>query len=435
MNFEQNLCLTFFYFDLYCLPMQKYVCGIDFGTTNSVIGVATPQEVCLTPVENESTVIPSALFYTPTDILLGRKAIESYIDGSEGRFMRSIKRILGTDLMDKYTVINKVPLKFDTIIAHFLAHLKTCAEHKTKSDITSVVLGRPVHYQDGGQTDNEAQEKMRQIAKAIGFKEILFQYEPIAAAFAHEQHLNQDKLALVVDLGGGTSDFTLIRIGPSYRSKAQRNQDILATFGIRIGGNDFDRDLSLACFMPSFGRNTTYGPKNLNMPGVIYSNLSEWSKINFTYTPQNIDMVQELLLSAHDKPKVERLLELLEHQKAHYLLNTVEETKINLTTQEHLTPTFNALHIPLTFDVSRLEFEKIVLGEIEKINAALHEVLAQASLRPNQVELLILTGGTCEIPLVARTLRAAFPQAQMTDTQKMASVGLGLTYHAQKCLL
>lgn len=411
--------------------MSIAICGIDFGTTNSVVGVATSEQVSLVPLEGQAKTIPTALFYTPSETLLGRQAINAYIDGYEGRFMRSIKRILGTDLMDKYTVINKKAIKFDTIIAHFLKHLKLCAEQQIGTEITSVVLGRPVHYQDGGQTDAAAEEKMRSIASSIGFKNIVFQYEPIAAAFAHEQTLTQDKLALVVDLGGGTSDFTLMCIGPSYRQQTERTQDILATFGIRVGGNDFDKDLSLACFMPSFGRNTTYGPKNLNVPNFIYADLAEWSKINFTYTQQNIDMVQDLLISSHAPDRLERLLALLEYQKAHHLLNTVEETKINLTTQEHVHTVFDALQEPLDFDVSHSQFDKIALDKTEKITSAAQEVLKQAGLSADNVELLILTGGTCEIPVVSKTFRSLFPNAQIADKQKMDSVGLGLTYYAK----
>ena len=415
--------------------MLTSVCGIDFGTTNSVVGVATSEQVSLVPLEGQAKTIPTALFYTPSETLLGRQAINAYIDGYEGRFMRSIKRILGTDLMDKYTVINKKAIKFDTIIAHFLKHLKTCAEQQTGTEITSVVLGRPVHYQDGGQTDTAAEEKMRRIASFVGFKNIVFQYEPIAAAFAHEQALTQDKLALVVDLGGGTSDFTLMRIGPSYRQQAERSQDILGTFGIRIGGNDFDKDLSLACFMPSFGRNTTYGPKNLNVPNFIYSDLAEWSKINFTYTQQNIDMVQTLLISSHAPERLERLLDLLEYQKAHHLLNIVEEAKIHLTTLQNVHSVFDALSEPLEFDISRSKFDEVALDKTGKIEIAAKEVLKQANLAIDNVELLILTGGTCEIPLVSRTFRSLFPSAQIADKQKMDSVGLGLTYYAKSIFL
>ena len=130
--------------------------------------------------------------------------------------MRSMKRILGTDLMNATTLINGKQISFDALIGSFLKEIKTRSENHVHTEIDSVVLGRPVHYQDyNPDADKLAQNKMREIAKSVGFKNIVFQYEPIAAAFAHEQDLTQNKTTLVADLGGGTSDFTIIRIGPS----------------------------------------------------------------------------------------------------------------------------------------------------------------------------------------------------------------------------
>lgn len=399
------------------------------------MGVVQAKCVQLMPLEKAYTTIPTALFFPKNNPhpMIGRHAIESYVNGAEGRFMRSIKRILGTDLMDKYTMVNGGALKFDDIIAMFLRHIKSVAEHQVGDEISSVVLGRPVHYQDNdASADSAAESKMRAIAQSVGFRDIVFQFEPIAGAFAHEQNLTTDKMALVVDLGGGTSDFTIIRIGPSYRNKMDRAADVLATGGIRIGGNDFDRNLSLASFMPAFGRGTTYGAKKLPVPAFIFSDLSEWSKINFTYTQKNIHMVMDVLRTSHDELRVKRLLSLLELQEAHRLLQVVEEAKIQLTSALETAPKFAELGEVLTFPTSAELFEAATQGEVDKITQAITDTLKLAGVQAAQIDMLILTGGTCEIPLVQRTVRKMFPDAMISDTAKMDSVGLGLTHMARQ---
>lgn len=412
--------------------MKSAFCGIDFGTTNSILAVADRDGVFLVPLEDGKTTLPTAIFCSKTDRMFGQHAIDAYMQGAEGRFIRSIKRILGTDLMNSTTLINNKQISFDSLITAFLKEMKVRAEDYTQSELTSVVLGRPVHYQDyNPNADQLAEDKMRDIAQSIGFKNVVFQYEPIAAAFAHEQNLTEDKTALVVDLGGGTSDFTIIRIGPSYRLKTDRRDDILATSGVRVGGNDFDRDLSVASFMPQFGRGTTYNAKNLSVPEFLFSHLSEWSKINFMYTPRNIRMVKDILLTAHDPKRVENLLSLLEMQQAHQLLQIVEQAKISLTTQDEIKTVFDNLGECLNFEIKKTDFEHSVQSECDKIMHSMKECLALAKLQAEEIDMLILTGGTSQIPLVQQAIHQLFPHAIISDKQRMESVAVGLACEAK----
>jgi len=412
--------------------MTNISCGLDFGTTNSAVAVTENENVMLVPLEQGGFLLPTAIFCSKTKWLFGNEAIDAYLGGEEGRFMRSMKRILGTDLMKATTLINNKYVSFDSLIGNFLKEIKARMEVHMKSEIQSVVIGRPVHYQDyNPDADQLAEEKTREIAQSIGFKNIVFQYEPIAAAFAHEQNLTQDKTALVVDLGGGTSDFTIIRIGPNFLKKSDRKGDILATSGVRVGGNDFDHDLSVNSFMPQFGRGTTYGAKKLPVPEYLFSHLSEWSKINFMYTPHNLRMVKDILLNSHDPAKLENLLLLLEMQQAHQLLQTVEQAKIDLTTQKQVHASFD-LDAHLIFDISLDAFEQIVQSQCDKIIDCAKECLKLANLKANEIDLLILTGGTSKIPLVYRTICSLFPHAIISDKQRMESVALGLAHFAQQ---
>ena len=413
--------------------MHNISCGIDFGTTNSVAALATPEKVELVPLEEDKKTLPTAIFCSKTERLFGQVAIDAYMQGKDGRFMRSMKRILGTDLMNSTTLINGKQISFDSLIGSFLKEVKTRLENHIYLEIDSVVFGRPVHYQDYNPgADKLAEDKMHSIAQSVGFKNIMFQYEPIAAAFAHEQNLTQDKIALVADLGGGTSDFTVIHIGPSYRQKADRKEDILATSGIRVGGNDFDRDLSVSSFMPQFGEKTTYGAKNLPVPEFFFTHLSEWSQINLMYTPKNICMVKDILLNAHHPERVENLLLLLEMQQAHQLLQIVEKAKIDLTKEKQIKTFFDNLGECLKFEVTQNDFEKAVQNECDKIIQSMKECLSLAALSSDAIDMLILTGGTSQIPLVQGAIRHLFPNALISDKQRMESVALGLAHMAQK---
>ncbi len=415
---------------------HAYACGIDFGTTNSAIGIMGKghETPCMIPIENDKITTPTALFFEDkkTQPLFGQRAVFHYINGTDGRFIRSIKRILGTELMDKFTLINEKPKKFDDLIRLFLGHLKTKAEQQIGEEITAAVIGRPVHFQDDDlAADDNAQNRLEMLAKNVGFKEVSFQYESIAAAFSHELLLQDEKLALVVDLGGGTSDFTIIRLGPKQAQKQNRKEDILSTSGIRIGGNDFDKALSLTTFMPEFGKGTSYGEKSLTCPAFLFSELSEWSKINFTYTQKNIQMVENIFNQSHAPDKIQRLLNLLEFEEAHRLLEVVERTKIDLTSNTQSKPIFESFKENIAFSANKKAFENSIADDVYKIEKSMKECLKQAKITPKDIDLVILTGGSCEIPFVQNTFKRVFPAAQFSEKEKMLSVGVGLTWAAK----
>lgn len=202
--------------------MSSVSAGIDFGTTNSAVAVSVGGAVPRLVSFDGKPTIPSALFY-PDDksgVLFGEQALQAYLSGREGRFMRSLKRVLGTDLMTVGTTVNGRPRRFENILAQFVSYLKNTAENNLQAEISKVVMGRPVHFLDNDAAgDARAENELENIARSVGFKEVCFQYEPIAAAFAHEAELQSEKLACVADIGGGTSDFALVRLGPGLSAK------------------------------------------------------------------------------------------------------------------------------------------------------------------------------------------------------------------------
>ncbi|MSQ75049.1 MAG: heat-shock protein, partial [Rhodoferax sp.] len=200
--------------------------------------------------------MPTALFFAneTQSVLYGGEAMQAYLAGTEGRLLRSLKSLLGSRLMDEYTAVNGQSLRFYDILVLFFKELKRRCEACAGQPLTHVMLGRPVHFvDDDAGRDAQAQTTLESAARDAGFSQIDCQLEPIAAALDYEQRVQGETTALVVDIGGGTSDFTVIRLNPARSQLSDRRADILATTGIHVGGTDFDRLLDLAAVMPLLG--------------------------------------------------------------------------------------------------------------------------------------------------------------------------------------
>ena len=230
-------------------------CGLDFGTSNTTLGLVTGQRPQLVPLEGRHVTIPSAIFFPPGQApFVGRAAMAEYLEGTPGRLMRSLKSVLGSSLLEETTPVGRERIKFRDVIARYLAAVKTRAEAEAGRALDTVVHGRPVHFVDGDpEGDARAEDALREIATGIGFRHVSFQFEPIAAALDYEQQVRAEEIALIADIGGGTSDFSIVRLSPERHARPDRSGDILANDGVRIGGTDFDRRLSLGTVMPLLG--------------------------------------------------------------------------------------------------------------------------------------------------------------------------------------
>ena len=416
--------------------MAKYVAGIDFGTTNSSAAVSDGTSVRMVDVENGKDTIPTALFFPDKSgkIHYGRDAMNQYANAEDsGRFMRSLKRILGTSLMQGGTTINGRMTRFDKIIECFVRHLKQKIDIAAGTDVESVVMGRPVHFRDDDpEGDARAERELEQIAHDAGFKNIAFQYEPIAAAFAHEQKLQSEKLAFVVDIGGGTSDFTVIKLSPKRIFDFDRTDDVLANTGVRIGGNDFDKAFSLKAFMPYFGMGTQYksGDKIIPIPNGPFINLSVWSSVNEVYDYKTLNMVYGYTIWGMEPEKTKRLYEIIENRLGHKNLDYVETAKKILSTKTEYDVILDFLSDTPIVKTNRESFEQYIEPDVRKIETAVQDCISLAGVKNTDIELVILTGGSTEIPFVSHIMQSYFPNAELSAENKMASVGLGLAYDA-----
>ncbi|MEI9932199.1 MAG: Hsp70 family protein [Rhizomicrobium sp.] len=411
-------------------------CGLDFGTSNSAIGVMRNGAPTLAPVEGIATLIPSAVFFdyeTRGRILFGAEAIATYIGQTEGRLMRALKSILGSPLIDEKTALGYRQIALTEVVEIFIRHLKDRAEAFAGEEINAVVHGRPVRFVDGDNAaDARAESVLKDIAHRVGFKDVSFVYEPIAAAYHYEETANAEEIVLIADIGGGTSDFSVIRIGPDRRARPDRTDDILANAGERIGGTDFDRFLSIDSVMPLLGMGTQLVSKNLPMPKSLYFELATWSLINFAYTRKNEREVAELAADSRSPEKVERLLKTLQRRLGHRIAFAVEDAKIALSGSDATEIALAFIEAGLAAQATRVGFDKAITGKTYRLTNIALECIRDAGLKPDAISTIFFTGGSSRVPAVRDAIAAAAPSARIAAGSDFLSVALGLTREAQR---
>ncbi|SMF74976.1 hypothetical chaperone protein [Azospirillum oryzae] len=408
-------------------------CGLDFGTSNTTLGVQDADGFRLLALDDTRTTLPTAVFFDfeHDRTTIGQAAIDGYVSGVEGRLMRSIKSMLGTDLIDADTALRKGRISFRAVIGTFLDLVKKRAEEAMGGELGDVVVGRPVHFVDGDPAgDAAAEETLGQIARAAGFRNVSFQFEPIAAALDYEQQVAGEELALIADIGGGTSDFSVVRIGPERRGKADRAGDILANDGIRVGGTDFDRDLSLATAMPELGLGSAMKRAGLLAPRSIYFDLATWAKINFLYTAKAMAELERLQRDSAEPEKIGRLIGVVEHRQGHALAMAVERTKIALSDHESAELALDWGDGDLALAVDREALNRATGSLAARIGSRIRDCLADAGVTADRIDAVFLTGGSTLLPQVRAAILAEAPGARVVEGNIFGSVGLGLTVEA-----
>jgi hypothetical chaperone protein len=410
-------------------------CGLDFGTSNSTLGLIRQGAPELVALEGEDRTLPSAIFFdfATGKPLIGRQAIAAYTEGVEGRLMRSLKSVLGTDLIDQETLLERNRISFRSVIGQLVGAIKARAEAVAGRPLESVVHGRPVHFvDDDAEADARAETALAEIAQAAGFRHVSFQYEPIAAALDYERQVTREEIALIADIGGGTSDFSIVRLGPGRRNLEERAGDILANEGVRIGGTDFDRLLSLRAVMPALGYGSPMQRRGLLAPNGYFTDLSTWSRINFLYTPKTRAELRDVLRESARPELIGRLVRIVDEQWGHRLAIAVERAKIALSgTPEH-DADFGWIEPGWVARITQDEMESATAVLAAGIVRSLNACLAAAGLQASAVDAVFLTGGSTLLPHVRRAILAALPEAAVVDGDKFGSVGLGLTLEAAR---
>jgi hypothetical chaperone protein len=409
---------------------RPLVLGIDFGTSNSAATlINTSGALQVIPLDGAKTEMPTALFFASEThtVLYGSEAMQAYLNGTEGRLLRSLKSLLGSRLMDEYTAVGDKSIRFFDIVVLFFKELKRRCEAHVGQPLTHAVLGRPVHFvDDDAERDLLAQETLGRAALEAGFTHIAYQMEPIAAALDYEQRVTQETTALVVDIGGGTSDFTVIRLNPARSTLSDRSADILATTGVHIGGTDFDRLLDLSTVMPHLGYKHV-GTGGRIVPSSVFFDLSTWHLIHQAYTRKALHFAKELWTDYSDQALHRRLMDALEEQHGHRMLAGVEAAKIACSISgDSAVVNLDFLDRTLTPTIDAQSMELALHSSIAQVVLCAQECVAAAGLQG--VDAVYLTGGSSALRTLIEALRLAMPQATLVEGNRFGGVAAGLAW-------
>jgi hypothetical chaperone protein len=401
--------------------------GIDFGTSNTSIAFRSAGGTQLIALEPDATSIPTAVFYGSTsgEYAIGAEAVNAYESGEEGRLMRSIKSVLGSSLIDETTEVGRRRLPFRDVIAHFLTRVIARAEAETGERVDSVIQGRPVSFNDRHpELDARAQTILEACLNAAGVDQVEFLDEPVAAARSVSFPGGREKLVFVVDIGGGTSDFSVVRI-----SADNAGFDVLGSAGLYVGGNDFDHMLSFFELSKLFGHMETLSLNGLPVPSSPYSILSDWKSLNKLYTR---DVQKQITWMKMNSPQSEGILAfdyLVRHHEAHAYAKRTEQIKIGLSGADEQVFAYDTPDAHLEKIVTRAAFEGLIDEAISKMDAVAVECLARAGARPEQITDIVMVGGSTFIPLVQERLAARFGNATLSANDRFGAVAKGLAVH------
>lgn len=405
-------------------------CGMDFGTSNSSIGIQKNNVTQMVKLEKDKVVIPSSIFIDENNQrFFGNKAVKLYAeDLEEGRFMKSLKNVLGTDLVDHKTLINNRLIRLSDLIGIYVKFLKERAEASLEQEIDKIVIGRPVIYSENPKEDTRAKNSMEEILKRQGFKHIEFMYEPVAAAFSYSQKsVNKESIALISDIGGGTADFSVVKLKPN-----KQNPEILSNTGVHIGGTDFDKALSLITTMPYLGYKMPMNEK-LDLPNSTYFNLSSWEDIKFLYSEETLDLVKKLTHnSSIKKTKIalNRLSKILKYGEGHSLLLRVESAKIGLSNNESVDIIADLIEKDLKIKAYKKDFESAIECDAIKIINCIKQAVSDANLKFKDIDKVFLVGGASSTPLIKNNLKRLLPNAEFIKNNIFSSVGQGLSEYS-----
>jgi len=250
--------------------------------------------------------------------------------------------------------------------------------------------------------------------------------EPIAAAFDFERRVTQDTTVLVVDIGGGTSDFTVIEVGPKRQHQAERSADLHATTGVHIGGTDFDRLLNLGCVMPFLGMGHT-GPQGREVPSSVFFDLSTWHLIHHAYTRKSLHNATELWRQYTDRRLHERLLRVLKERLGHQILAQVEAAKITCSVSAATAAIdLDCLETELGATLSPAHMQTMLQSQVAAIVQCAQQCVTQA--KAPSLDVVYLTGGSSALAPLVTALQAAFPDATMVKGDRFGGVAAGLAW-------
>jgi hypothetical chaperone protein len=406
--------------------------GLDFGTANSSIATSNGLDTDVLALDHGNNSIPSTFFFDFEDdqSYIGLDAYDRYYIGDKGRFLRSFKTALGTTTLGHEIQIKRNRYTVQDIIQQYLGLALNRAEKILGREIDSLVVGRPVHFVDHDPVaDRRAEASLREIVHNLGVKNIEFQLEPIAAALNYGLSVKKQELVLVIDIGAGTSDFSVVKFDPINLGDAE----VISNCGVHIGGNDIDKVIALNQAMPLFGYKERFKRREqLEVPNHYYLNASSWHKIDLLYDRKVINAMNEISPQVFKPELIERFLKLLSSRQVHNVLAEVERMKKDYSGQESSNLDLSFIDEGLNVNLSIEAFHALIDGMCDEIISNSYQAVELAGLDKSQIDTVYLTGGSMGITHLYEKVVKNFCDANIVEGDRATSVARGLALHASR---
>ena len=425
--------------------------GIDFGTTNSTVARATGQSqvelVAFPTLIGETFSFRSVLYLQQAKqtgkarihAWTGPSAIEHYLAAeNKGRLIQSLKSYLSDRTLTGTAVFGR-HYTLEDLVSRILADLRRHAERQFHTPVGYAMVGRPVRFV-GAETDEDetfALSRLRQAFAEAGFDRVEFELEPVAAAYAYESTLDHDELILIGDFGGGTSDFSLLHVGPGVRKRGRKPQDLLGNSGVGLAGDAFDARIVRKLVSPALGSESFARSLNKLLPAApawIYANLERWHYLSFLRTANVMEILKTARLRALEPEKIEALITLIDEDLGYHLHQAVQRVKFELSHADVADFHFRDGSMDISITVPRAAFEGWIAEELRSIEQCVDSLLKTSGITRRQVDRVFLTGGSSLVPAVRRIFEARFGEQRIRTGNEFISVARGLALRAQEVL-
>ena len=426
--------------------------GFDFGTTNSAVALldqksgiqlasfpslAGPLESVRSVLYLES--IKTASGARKAHALTGSAAIEHYLQADEkGRLIQSLKSHLSSRSLTGTEVFGR-RYKLEDLVARILGDLRKHAEKHFDRPISYAMVGRPVRFVGAETSDDDdyAVARLRVAFAAAGFERVEFEMEPVAAACAYEASIDHDELILIGDFGGGTSDFSLLRVGPNVRRRGRTPQDLLGNSGVGLAGDAFDARIVRKLVSPALGSNSEARSLDKLLPAVpawIYANLERWHYLSFLRTNNVREILKSARIRALEPEKIAALIALIDEDLGYQLHQAVQQVKFELSRSDAAEFRFRDGSMDLRIPVTRREFESWIANDLQVIEESIDKLLKTSGIDPRSVDRVFLTGGSSFVPAVRRIFETRFGKDRIRGGNEFTSVAHGLALRADESL-
>ena len=415
---------------------MQTVFGIDFGTTNSALSIYKNGSVEVIAVEDNDhsgELMRSVLYFNEeNEIYAGQEAIRQYVgDGAAGRFMQSIKTFLPNTSFDSTEIFGK-RYTIDDLVAIILRKIKARGEAHVGYPVESVVLGRPVVFSTDSAKDAIAEQRLEKAARKAGFKKIWFQYEPVAAALAFEDSLEtgQEKIVFIGDFGGGTSDFSVIRVKGGDFGRSDRRSDVLSLGGVYVAGDKFDSQImwdKIAYYFGRYARYKTMGKDDwVNVPKSIIYTLCQWHRIPLLRARKTREHIRVIKNTTDNSQAIRHLENIIDDNYGFFLFQAIEKAKCELSDREQTEISFTERDLAIHEKLGKGEFEHINRDNFQQIADCIDQVVASSGLQASQMDTVFLTGGTSRIPHIQALFSERFGRKRLENRDAFTSVVHGL---------